>query len=251
MDTGNWFDFEGQTVVVTGGAGGIGREVCAAFAEQGAHVVVADIDGTAASEVASSAGSAESVQLDNTNLSAVEAVVTGVIETRGSIDVLVNTPAITYRRTALELSESEFDEIMGINVKGTFLPCQTVGRHMVDAGYGRIINYGSNAGIRGSALQLAYNASKAAVISMTKSLAVEWARTGVTVNAVAPGPTQTALMMSAFSDPATIEGFANRIPQGKLTETDVTVGPALFLASRMASSITGHTLFADGGMSAT
>lgn len=251
MDTSNWFDFEGQTVVVTGGAGGIGREVCAAFAAHGAHVVVADIDGAEAEGVAAAAGSAEGVQLDNTNLLAVAALVADVVARRGSIEVLVNTPAITYRRDALDLTEAEYDEIMGINVKGTWLPCQAVGRHMVDAGYGRIINYGSNAGIRGSAQQLAYNASKAAVISMTKSLAVEWARTGVTVNAVAPGPTQTALMMSAFDDPATIESFKNRIPQGELTETDVTVGPALFLASRMASSITGHTLFADGGMSAT
>jgi NAD(P)-dependent dehydrogenase (short-subunit alcohol dehydrogenase family) len=100
-------------------------------------------------------------------------------------------------------------------------------------------------------LQLAYNASKAAVISMTKSLAVEWGRTGVTVNSVAPGPTDTALMAPAFSDPALVESFSQRIPQGVLTPSDVTVGPVLFLASPMAGSITGHVLYADGGMSAT
>jgi NAD(P)-dependent dehydrogenase (short-subunit alcohol dehydrogenase family) len=251
MNTANWFDFDGRTVVVTGGAGGIGREVVAAFGSHGAHVVVADVDGDAAAAVAGSIPTAESVALDVTDASAVDAFATSVVERRGGIDVLVNPPAITLRRTALELGVDEFDEIMNVNVRGTWLPCQAVGRHMIDAGDGRIINYGSNAGIRGSALQLAYNASKAAVISITKSLAVEWAKTGVTVNAVAPGPTKTALMTSAFSDPATIQSFADRIPQGRLTETDVTVGPVLFLASPMASSITGHTLFADGGMSAT
>ncbi len=251
MDTANWFNLEGRTAVVTGGAGGIGREVAAALGRHGAHVVVADVDGGAASTVAAEAGLAEGVSLDVTDAAAVEDFVASLAARRGTIDVLVNTPAITYRRTALELSVEEFDEIMNVNVRGTWLPCQAVGRRMVEAGYGRIINYASNAGIRGSAQQLAYNASKAAVISMTKSLAVEWARTGVTVNAVAPGPTKTALMESAFDDPATIASFAARIPQGTLTATDVTVGPVLFLASEQASSITGHTLFADGGMSAT
>jgi 2-deoxy-D-gluconate 3-dehydrogenase len=140
---------------------------------------------------------------------------------------------------------------MAVNVRGTWLFSRAAGRHMVERGSGRIINYASNAGMRGSPLQLAYNASKAAVISMTKTLAVEWAKTGVTVNAVAPGPTDTELMAPAFSDPALVASFAERIPQGALTPADVTVGPVLFLASRQARWITGITLFADGGMSAT
>jgi NAD(P)-dependent dehydrogenase (short-subunit alcohol dehydrogenase family) len=251
MDTSQWFDFESKTVVVTGGAGGIGREVARAFGDHGAHVVVTDLDGDAAVEVAASIDSGEAAALDVTDSAAVDEFVASIVGRRGAIDILVNTPAITYRRTALELGVDEFDAIMNVNVRGTWLPCQAVGRHMVAAGRGRIVNYGSNAGLRGSALQLAYNASKAAVISMTKSLAVEWAKTGVTVNAVAPGPTKTALMESAFDDPATIASFAARIPQGELTPADVTVGPVLFLASDQAGSITGHTLFADGGMSAT
>ena len=178
-------------------------------------------------------------------------LVDDAVERFGKIDVLVNTAAVYVRIPALELSEEDFDRTMAINVKGTWLFAQAVGRHMTETGYGRIINYASNAGNRGSALQLAYNASKAAVISMTKSLAVEWAKTGVTVNAVAPGPTDTELMTPAFSDPAMIEAFAARIPQGRLTPPDVTVGPVLFLASAAADAITGHVLYADGGMSAT
>ena len=189
--------------------------------------------------------------------------------------MLVNAAAIYVRAPAVDLTEDEYDRTMDINVKGTWLLSQAVGRRMIERGSGRIINYSSNAGNRGSALQVAYNASKAAIDSITKTLAVEWGRTGVTVNAVAPGPTNTALMAPAFDNPGMIDAFSQRVPQGSLTSTDVTVGPphvaprlpvdvgagalkdqevahaVLFLASPMASSITGHTLYADGGMSAT
>ncbi|MDW3178959.1 MAG: SDR family oxidoreductase [Acidimicrobiia bacterium] len=252
MDTDAWFDFSEQVVLITGGAGGIGREVALAFAGAGAHVIVADLDGDAAAEVAAHAGDhATSAALDVCDATAVEQLTEHIWTEHGHIDVLVNTAAVYVRVAAADLSEADFDRTMAVNVKGTWLLSQQVGRHMAERGRGRIINYASNAGNRGSALQVAYNASKAAIISITKSLAVEWGRTGVTVNAVAPGPTNTALMAPAFSDPAIIEGFAQRIPQGVLTPSDVTVGPVLFLASPMANSITGHVLYADGGMSAT
>jgi NAD(P)-dependent dehydrogenase (short-subunit alcohol dehydrogenase family) len=251
MDTATWFDFSEQTAIVTGGAGGIGREIVRALARHGAHVVVADIDEAAATSVAAEAGAAAPAQIDISDSAAVEALVAATWQEHGKLDIVVNAAAIYVREPALELTEADYDRTMAINVKGTWLVSQAAGRRMIERGSGRIINYTSNAGIRGSAMQLAYNASKAAVISMTKSLAVEWARTGVTVNAVAPGPTDTKLMTPAFQDPALVAGFADRIPQGALTSTDVTVGPVLFLASPLAGAITGHTLFADGGMSAT
>jgi NAD(P)-dependent dehydrogenase (short-subunit alcohol dehydrogenase family) len=245
-----WFDFTDRVVVING-CGGIGAELVGAFAEHGAHVVAADIDGSRARAVAEDVGSTEAVEIDIRDSAAVEALVGQAWSDHGKIDVVVNTAAVYVRVPAVELSEADFDRTMAVNVKGTWSFCQSAGRRMIERGSGRIINYASNAGMRGSPLQLAYNASKAAVISMTKSLAVEWARTGVTVNAVAPGPTDTELMAPAFADPKLVEAFAQRIPQGRLTTTDVTVGPVLFLASPQASWITGHTLFADGGMSAT
>lgn len=245
-----WFDFGGQVVVVNG-CGGIGREIALAFADHGARVVVSDVDGDRASAVAEETASGEAVQLDCRDSAAVERLVAGVWDHHGQIDVLVNTAAVYVRVPALDLTEDDFDRTMDVNVKGTWLFCQAAGRRMIEQGRGRIINYASNAGMRGSALQLAYNASKAAVISITKSLAVEWAKTGVTVNAVAPGPTDTELMTPAFSDPALVEAFAARIPQGDLTPPEATVGAVLFLASPAARWTTGHTLFADGGMSAT
>ena len=250
MNVDAWFDFSDQVVVVNG-CGGIGREIVRGFADRGAHVIAADIDGTRAGSVAREAGSATGVQIDNRDGAAVEQLVADTAQQHGKIDVLVNTAAVYVRVPALDLTEADFDRSMGINVKGTWLFCQSAGRRMVERGSGRIINYASNAGARGSALQLAYNASKAAVISLTKTLAVEWARSGVTVNAVAPGPTDTELMAPAFSNAAAISGFADRIPQGELTPPDASVGPVLFLASSQARWITGHTLFADGGMSAT
>ncbi len=244
-----WFDFDGEVVVVNG-CGGIGGEIVVAFAARGAHVVAADVDEARAAALAARSG-ATGVQVDSRDSSAVEQVIDDVVGKHGKIDVLVNTAAVYSRVRALDLSEEEFDRTMDVNVKGTWLFCQAAGRRMIERGSGRIINYASNAGLRGSPLQLAYNASKAAVISMTKTLAVEWAKTGVTVNAVAPGPTDTDLMAPAFSDPALVASFADRIPQGALTPADVTVGPVLFLASPQARWITGITLFADGGMSAT
>jgi NAD(P)-dependent dehydrogenase (short-subunit alcohol dehydrogenase family) len=251
MGTESWFDFEGQVVLVSGGAGAIGREVAAGFAKHGAHVGIIDVDGVAAKEVADGLGSGISAELDVRDAGAVEALVATAWDAHGRIDVLVNAAAIYVRAPAVDLTEDEYDRTMDINVKGTWLLSQAVGRRMIERGSGRIINYSSNAGNRGSALQVAYNASKAAIDSITKTLAVEWGRTGVTVNAVAPGPTNTALMAPAFDNPGMIDAFSQRVPQGSLTSTDVTVGPVLFLASPMASSITGHTLYADGGMSAT
>lgn len=246
----DWFDFDGRAVMVNG-CGGIGREVVAAFGRRGARVVAADVDGVRAEEVAAETEGAVPAEVDARDGDAVRAVVDDTVERLGGIDVLVNTAAVYVRVPALELSEGDFDRVMDVNVKGTWLFCQAAGAHMTARGRGRIVNYASNAGVRGSALQLAYNASKAAVISMTKSLAVEWARSGVTVNAVAPGPTDTELMAPAFTDEDTVRSFAARIPQGTLTPPDATVGPVLFLASDRAQWITGHTFFADGGMSAT
>lgn len=251
MDVGGWFDFADRVVLVAGGAGAIGRQVATAFAERGARVILADVESSDIDAVVAATGAVRAEHVDISDVSAVEALVGTVTDEHGDVDVLVNTAAIYLRVPALDLTESDFDQTMDINVKGAWALSMAAGRRMIERGYGRIIHFTSNAGLRGSPLQLVYNASKAAVISMTKTLAVEWARTGVTVNAVAPGPTDTPLMAPAFADPQLIDAFAQRIPAGSLTPTDVTVGPVLFLASPSAGWITGHILFADGGMSAT
>jgi NAD(P)-dependent dehydrogenase (short-subunit alcohol dehydrogenase family) len=252
----NWLNFKGQIVLITGGGGAIGNKLALAFAGLGADLVLADVD---EAKLATTQGAVRALgrqalvgTLDVRDGAAVEAFVARAWNHFGAIDVLVNTAAIYDQVPSVELTEERFDRVMDINLKGTWLMCQAVGRRMVARGRGRIINYTSNAGIRGTPSQLAYNISKAGVISLTRCLAVEWARTGVAVNAVSPGPTDTPLMAAAFTNRAFRNALGSKIPAGDLTPVDATVAPVLFLASAEASRwMLGQTLFADGGMSAT
>ena len=252
----NWLDFKGQVALITGGGGAIGNKLALAFAEHGADLVLVDVDEAklARTQTAVNALGRQTLvgMLDVRDGAAVEAFVAQSWDHFGAIDVLVNTAAVYDRGPSVDLTEERFDRVIGINLKGTWLMCQSVGRRMVARGRGRIVNYTSNAGVRGTPSQLAYNISKAGVISLTRCLAVEWARTGVAVNAVSPGPTDTSLMAVAFSSRTLRESFGPRIPVGDLTPVDATVAPVLFLASAEASRwVLGQTLFADGGMNAT
>ena len=251
----NWMDFKGQVVLITGGGGAIGNQLALAFAERGADLALVDTDeaklATTQAAVKALGRKTLTGKLDVRDGAAVEAFVARAWDHFGGIDVLVNTAGIHDRGPSVEYSEERFDRVMDINLKGTWLMCQSVGRRMIPRGRGRIINYTSNAGIRGTAGQVAYNCSKAGVISITKSLAVEWARTGVAVNAVSPGPTDTPLMAEAFANTAFRDALASKIPAGSLTPVEATVLPVLFLASAEATRwVLGQTLFADGGMSA-
>ena len=251
----NWLDFRGQVTLITGGGGAIGNQLALAFAERGADLVLVDTDkaklATTQAAVKALGRKTLTGMLDVRDGAAVDAFVARAWDHFGGIDVLVNAAGIYDRGPSAEFSEERFDRLMDINLKGTWLMCQAVGRRMIDRGRGRIVNYTSNAGIRGTPAQVAYNCSKAGVISLTKSLAVEWARTGVVVNAVSPGPTDTPLMAEAFANTAFRDALASRIPAGELTPVEATVFPVLFLASAEASRwVFGQALFADGGMSA-
>ncbi|GAA4341440.1 3-oxoacyl-ACP reductase FabG [Pigmentiphaga soli] len=243
-------DFTGRVALVTGGSGSIGGGVAEALRAHGARVVAADLHGKGA------AAGAEGVRpLDVTDKAAVGALVEAVEREFGGVDILVNAAGVVSFGDAHGLAEAEWDRVIDINLKGSFLACQAVMGTMKRRGYGRIVNVGSVVGKNGGnarpwldpaeqriAGNVAYGVSKAGVHAMTAFLAKELAASGVTVNAVAPGPIATA-MTTAF--PATLRAL---IPAGRMGTVDDVARAVLFLAAEEAGFISGEILDINGGM---
>lgn len=245
----------GLQVLVTGGGQGIGRAVALACAARGARVIVSDREldpATAvAGEVRAAGGTATAAALDVGDPAAAAALVAG-LEGRGErLDVLVNNAGVSSPPVpSAELRPEEWDRIHAVNVRGLFFAAQAAGRHMVAHGGGSIVNIASQLGIVGSSRRAAYTASKAAVVNLTRSLAIEWAPHGVRVNAVGPGPVVTPMTALARSTPELYRDFVSRIPLGRYGEPEEIAACVVFLASPAASFVTGHTLIADGGFTA-
>ena len=245
-------DLTGKNALVTGGSRGIGRAVCLELARLGANVAVNYAGNAQAAEETAAACralgvNAFPVRADVSSAGEVEAMVKTVIETFGSLHILVNNAGITKDKLALQMKEEEFDTVVDTNLKGAFLCMKAAYRPMMKQRYGRIVNLSSVVGLRGNAGQVNYAASKAGVIGMTKSLAKELASRGVTVNAVAPGFIQTD-MTAAMPESAKTATLA-AIPMGQLGTAEDVARAVAFLASREAGYITGQVLAVDGGMS--
>ena len=240
-----------RNVVVTGGAGGLGREFATAFAESGAHVVAADIDIAGARQTAKliteSGGRALAAQVDVTDPVSVERLAQTVAGELGKVDVLVNNAAIyagLSRRPFEEIDPAEWDRVMAVNVKGTWLCTAAIVPHMRQPG-GKIVNIASATVMSGSPLWMHYVASKGAVIAMTRVLAREVGERGITANAVAPGFTLTGASLGMFEDAASYG--TSRGALKRPSEPRDIVGAVLFLASAASEYITGQTLVVDGG----
>jgi NAD(P)-dependent dehydrogenase (short-subunit alcohol dehydrogenase family) len=168
----------------------------------------------------------------------------------GPIDILVNNAGINIRGAIQDLSESDWDAVMAANVKGPFLCSKAFGAGMAERGWGRVINLGSIMSVISLPGRSPYASSKAAIIGLTKTLALEWAAKGVTVNAICPGPFATEMNRQLLNDPAKYQDFVSRIPMGRWGELHEIVGAAVFLASDAAAFVTGSALFVDGGWTA-
>jgi NAD(P)-dependent dehydrogenase (short-subunit alcohol dehydrogenase family) len=240
-----------RIAMVTGGGQGIGYEIARALAAAGAHIVIADRNPTTAQKVAAElAGSM--VELDVTDSSAVRTAVEAIVAEHGRIDILVNNAGIVRNTPAEATSDDEWRAIFGVNVDGLFWCCREVGRVMLDRGSGTIVNIASMSGlvVNRPQPQAAYNASKAAVIMITKSLAAEWAGRGVRVNAVAPGYVATELTLRGMSNPEWREEWLRSTPLGRVAEPAEIAPAVVYLASDASSYVTGSVLVIDGGYTA-
>ena len=246
---------EGKTAVVTGGTSGIGRALSLGLADAGADVVATarrqqQVEETA-TEIEARGRKTLRLASDVCDRASLEALLAATLRDFGKVDILINCAGKIKRTPTLTLPEEEWTDILNTNLTGTLRACQVFGKLMVERGYGRIINIASLNSFVALSEVAAYAASKAGVASLTRSLAVEWSKKGVTVNAIAPGVFLTALNSNLLNSTPRGQELLMRTPMGRFGKTEELVGAAIYLASDSASFVTGQTLVVDGGFLAS
>ncbi len=246
------FDLSGRTGIVTGGSVGIGFAIARSLARAGMRVVIGnrsrDAGEKAVAAIEQEGGQAIFVPLDVLSLDAIDSHVSTVIREYGRIDVLVNNAGLIVRRHAEEVSETDWDSVIDVNLKGTFFCSQRVGREMIAARKGSIVNISSLRSTKIAPDRSVYSISKAGISTMTRALAYEWGKYNIRVNAIAPGTTITDINRRHFeSHPDELADIVRTIPRGRLGDVTDYCAIAAYLASDASDFMTGQTLFVDGG----
>jgi len=235
-----WFSLEGKTALVTGGSRGLGKAIARALAGAGAGVCLASRN-----LVRVTAFSADVSRSDD-----VDRLVAETIEDRGRIDILINNAGVNIRGDCVDYSDEDWLTVIHTNLSSAFYCCRAVGRHMIEQKSGRVINLASMMGTISMPGRVAYSSSKMGLIGLTKTLALEWAPHGITVNAICPGPFATEMNLPVINNPETNASFTSRIPVGRWGNVDEIGAAVLYLSSDLAGFTTGAALFVDGGWTA-
>jgi len=248
---------DGKVALVTGASSGLGQGFAAALAEYGAHVAVTELPdrldaaGETVDMIEERGGRALAVGLDVRDPRASAGVVERVVAEFGRLDVLVNNAGVNRVQWAEDVSEENWDLVLDTDLKGAFFMAQAAGKHMIArGGGGRIVNIASQNGVIGYYQRAAYCSAKGGLVNLTRVLALEWAKHGITVNAIGPTFVRTPLTEQTFSQPDIKRDLESRIPMGRIATVEENLGALIFLASDAAAMVTGHTLLVDGGWTA-
>lgn len=245
------FSLEDKVALITGAGQGIGAAMAEGLANVGANIVIADLNIDNATNVAASVEKlgvkAIPIQVDVTNAESVEKMVTDVVKHFDTIDILINNAGINIRDYCIDMKETDWDAVINVNLKGTFLCSRAVGKVMVEKRSGKVINLASMMSAVAQPQRGPYAASKGGIVQFTKVLAVEWAPYNINVNAIGPGYVITEMNKALMNDKETYEYFTSKIPMGRWSTTDDLIGPIVFLSSSASDYITGQVLYVDGG----